>query len=1040
MVSNASLGEARGRIVVDLSGLERAAQQVQTFARQMDTAFQQAGSGRKANVGSDIAQSMRRAQSQIQRASAELQSTFNRFGTARIGNALPIAEVERLQQAFSAAKQPILEAREALARMRDEATRLGSGASLDAFAGDMSRIDGLTGQVTAEMRVLTGEVANFERRAQQAATGARGYFNRLREDLERINEQGLGRNIQEIGFSLAPLSLAAGAGVMGGVERALDMEEVEISFRAITSSQREAQSLMQDLTNEARRFGLPVVDTLNAMQRLAPVVKRSGGDVRDYVGLVARLATLNPIQGVEGAVIAISEALSGSGNDFVSLTERFNIARATMRQAVRETGSVEAGLDKVLDSYGRTEDIALEFGETGRAAFRAFSDAVWNFLGAAMTPLLEALTPLVDKATDFLNTLNGMSPVIMGIVGGFLAITAAVSPLLIVVGNLIVAFETLKAARAAAFLGRAGAAGLGLGVGIAAGVGTAQFLADRGIGDQRLRSDSGEDAGAVIWERFRQAIVVVVDGLMQAGIALSGAIIELRLRFEHAFLGLIESVLVIGARMLDMIGLGAESDAIGLVAKNINDEQNERGAQIRFIETGGFEAQMRESARNAILRPLTEFLFPELRQVEAEMNPLASSLQSAIAEVGASISAFVGGLVETSREIAAVTADFNEQQARIDSDRALQAARDLEDAAIQRTRDIEAFNRALNDLDAGAVTRAAEDLSKLNSDLARMDSQSNQRRIEITRSYEEQRERSEEDHQRKLDEIRRQAQLDIKDAAAKLDAAGVSAAERRRDEQLSKENEQFDVQAARRREDYEQQITELNVNLEQQRAERIAAYQQQQVDQQAQYEQQRIRMIDDFNRRIQLEDADRALRMKRLAEDNALADKYRQEDLDNRIAQITEESNLWKQLETVISDTLSEGRRVINEALATYTAMVGAVASAASSIQASVGGGSGRGSATISEYQTGASRVPGGLAMLHAGEAVMNPQTAAIARSVLGAGFTQPQLARALTGNGGKSITMNAPITINGGSDDAETIALKVERAVRETLIQVFQS
>lgn len=1113
--TGAGLGQARGEIIVDVSNVREAALKVARYARQMQDALSGIGggsgggssAGRAASRMADgIAEAFTRAQRSIQKAQAEINAQVNRFQTARIGANIDTGELESFQRRFSGLRQPIQDARELLARMRSDAADLGDAALLESFKDDLVQIARLTGRATSEVGELTGAVTTFEQRAAASTRGVRGYFAQLRGELERINEQGLGRNFQELGFSLAPISLAAGAGLAQGVERALDLEEITISFEAITSSQQESVELMRSLTSEAQRFGLPILGTLNAFQRLAPVVEQSGGDIRDFVSIAARLATINPTQGVEGAVIAISEALSGSGNDFVSLTERFNISRAALRSAVQETGSIQAGIERVLDTYGRTEEVAERFGRTGRTAFRQFGEALANFLATAVAPFLQALTPILNKATELFNSLAGGNPVLAQLTGGFLILAAALSPLLILVGNLVIAFESLKAAQLGVVAGGAIRAATGVLAGSAIGQ-TANVAVTGGVA-----AGGGAAVGGAI-----AAVVAPALALAAAFIALDAALkqynaqLEATRAFAQQALEAEQRRIQERAPELPEVSAVANPEELANAAREraafFEQEANRveqqrlqfqsevdatfgglglltgefRAANDQLIATrdelrrlsdealaaslnaeeavAAFQAEaeatrQRTIATNLLRRAVEEATpFVELfgNVIERLQPPTAfERLQEGLGIVGdkadsaaSSLWGFVSGLVRSGTdgarsigEIASAVSAFAQETASINFDRALQSFRDLEDIAIQRRRDIDNFNRSLEDFDAQTAAQASQALSKLNSDIARLETQAVSRREEMTRTYQEQEQRSLEDHLARMAEIRSSADLDIADAAARLDGAAVFEAQQRRDKALSDEEADYNRQAQRRREDFNQQIVELNTNLQAQRAERLAAYQQQTTEQAAQRQQERLRLIEDFQRRIQLEDEDRVRRLQRQAEDNARADALRQQDFQRRYSLLIRDSALNNSFVKGLVSTAASTRNVFSGLMSYVAQQVNVVASAA---QATVSGGAGggRGVATPTAYATGASRVSGGLALLHAGEGVMNPTTAAIARSMLGENYTQPQLANALRGGGS---TANVSVVVNGAGGDANQVAEAVRREVVTALKQVFNT
>lgn len=161
---------------------------------------------------------------------------------------------------------------------------------------------------------------------------------------------------------------------------------------------------------------------------------------------------------------------------------------------------------------------------------------------------------------------------------------------------------------------------------------------------------------------------------------------------------------------------------------------------------------------------------------------------------------------------------------------------------------------------AGDLAQITDDLSRAigeaNADFAEADTAArlkNQRDID---RFNRDTERAEADHQRRLQDIQRDARLAIQNAAANLDARGVLAAEQNRDQQLSAEDDRYTAEQEKRAEDY-------------------AALLQSQADEARARQRDYERKLADLNTQAQREQA--ALQTKYNAELNALYAKLSQE-------------------------------------------------------------------------------------------------------------------------------------------------------------------
>jgi hypothetical protein len=416
----------------------------------------------------DQRQSTTGAQSAINAARAQISALENEF--KRLANSAPSnIRMDDLAAGIATAKQPILDLQAELARLRSELLDTANTPKQRmAIIGQMNQVRQAALQAGNQgLDPLRMKMQQMDRQVSQATSGLRGYFSRLRGELEDINRRSLGKNIQELGFRLSPIALGAGAAVGRGTNVAMEMEEANLAFRAMTDSEEEANRLMDQLTDSARRFGLPIVDTFKAMQRFIPLIRQSGGELSKVIEIAARLQTLNPAQGFEGAMFSITEAMASGaeGLDAISLRERFGIVPDQLRQARAETGDLVSALDLVLNRMDRTTELAEQFGQTTRASFTRARDALDQFLGKAVVPILNAITPIIEGFTRFLSVMEDMDSPLMGIVGTIAAVTAGVIGLTFAVGNLVIAGEAI----AGVFSALTGASAAVSGIGAAAG-------------------------------------------------------------------------------------------------------------------------------------------------------------------------------------------------------------------------------------------------------------------------------------------------------------------------------------------------------------------------------------------------------------------------------------------------------------------------------------------------------------------------------------------------------------------------------------------
>lgn len=126
---------------------------------------------------------------------------------------------------------------------------------------------------------------------------------------------------------------------------------------SIEANRGAVNRLMQDVTKGnaawsdaskfARKYGFTQQEISGALAQAAPILKKYNSDTEKTLSVLARLGSLNPKEGIEGATMALRELASG---DIQSMVERFNLGRKEVQALNAE---IKAGADPVavLDAY-----------------------------------------------------------------------------------------------------------------------------------------------------------------------------------------------------------------------------------------------------------------------------------------------------------------------------------------------------------------------------------------------------------------------------------------------------------------------------------------------------------------------------------------------------------------------------------------------------------------------------------------------------------------------------------------------------------------
>jgi hypothetical protein len=270
-----------------------------------------------------------------------------------------------------------------------------TGQALTGFRG---RLQG----VTASFRNFASGVANVRAGMQRLRSsilgtgGGLGLFNNL---FGRVTKAMLvwsaWRNVGR-GFR------AIADAVVGGNVR---MQTAVATFTALSGGSRELGETFVGITrNLGLQFGANIDDMLANAKRLPTQIGSNFQAFEKIMKTSLVLGILDPVQGAEGAMIALTNALEGTAQGFRSLVQRFEISSfGAVRRAIAETSNPLEALNRVIEEAGIDVDQFLAEGlNTLGVAFTGIINIAREFfrlIGEA--PLLE-FTKDVVRLRDFL--------------------------------------------------------------------------------------------------------------------------------------------------------------------------------------------------------------------------------------------------------------------------------------------------------------------------------------------------------------------------------------------------------------------------------------------------------------------------------------------------------------------------------------------------------------------------------------------------------------------------------------------------------------
>lgn len=175
---------------------------------------------------------------------------------------------------------------------------------------------------------------------------------------------------KDVGAKLKAAAVAGMAGAAAGMAATLKsgfdqkvmLEQSETLMKSLMGGAENARKAMQMLGEEAAEnpmFSKKIM--VEAGAALANYAGQNSERLRGLVETAQKLSVLNPEQGIAGAAYALKEALGG---DYVSLAERFNISKSTIRD-LKEAGlEGKTLIDTILQQQGITQQTLIDQGNT----------------------------------------------------------------------------------------------------------------------------------------------------------------------------------------------------------------------------------------------------------------------------------------------------------------------------------------------------------------------------------------------------------------------------------------------------------------------------------------------------------------------------------------------------------------------------------------------------------------------------------------------------------------------------------------------------
>ncbi len=229
----------------------------------------------------------------------------------------------------------------------------------------------------------TANATAAQDRAAQAALRRRQAEDRA---ARASQNGGLGPALPRTFAGVTSGGLSQLAGLAGGAfsisaaidagQSALKLRETKNVLQALSGSTKVYTDTLATARQQQELFGGSLQDNIEGLQGLLITSRSTGAELSTLTDLAQRLAVLDPVQGAQGARIALSEVLSG---DPRSLARRYEIPLSALTKIKDESIPVAERLqvlDQYLNKIGITSAVVKDRIDQDALAFRQAGAAI----------------------------------------------------------------------------------------------------------------------------------------------------------------------------------------------------------------------------------------------------------------------------------------------------------------------------------------------------------------------------------------------------------------------------------------------------------------------------------------------------------------------------------------------------------------------------------------------------------------------------------------------------------------------------------------
>ena len=295
----------------------------------------------------------------------------------------------------------------------------------------MTTIGDIAVKITADAKSAVAEVRRFSDETGRAMDKVDAQSSRLQSIGSRMS--GIGRSMT-MGVTL-PIVAGLGAVAVAAAGEEKEMAILEQTLRNNTGATREQAAAVEDwITKTQNATAIADGELRPALGALVAVTKDTG-KAQELLGTAMDIATAKGT-----SVSSMAEAIAKAYNGNTSILSRYGVAT---KDAAGNALTFDQIMQNAAETFGGTTAAAADTAAGSMAKLKnSFADIAED-LGSTLLPVVQTFAKALSWLVDIFNAIPGP---LKGMAVGFLALVAAVGPLLWMIGGIAQGIAALRGA------------------------------------------------------------------------------------------------------------------------------------------------------------------------------------------------------------------------------------------------------------------------------------------------------------------------------------------------------------------------------------------------------------------------------------------------------------------------------------------------------------------------------------------------------------------------------------------------------------------